>query len=146
MGAGNTAGGRRGVLRRAVLSGCVAGIATTTGCASFDVLGERTYDTVRVDVQADGVVWSGVVSFQSADGTRVSITVDRALGSRSYGLPGDIDADDYDVIQEPLAVVAVPEGGVSAGSPLAVVVYCEGERCGRATSTTADDPARVDVS
>ena len=146
MGAGHTGSGDSSVPRRAVLSGCVAGVATTGGCASLDVLGERAYDTVRVEVRAKGIVWSGTVSFRSADGTRVSISVDRALGSRSYALPEDIDAEGYDAIHEPLAIVAVPERGVASGSSLTVVVYCEGERRGRATSTTAEEAARVDVS
>jgi hypothetical protein len=141
-----TTGGNRGVRRRRVLrTGTASAAVVVAGCSSFDVFGGG-YDSVRVDVQAKGIVWSGRVSFESEDGTRVSIPIDRALGSRSYKLPEDIDADGYDVINEPVGVKAVPERGVSSGRPLTVVVYCEGEQCGEATTRSVEEAARVEVS
>jgi hypothetical protein len=150
MGTGGTDGGARAATatRRGVLAAVTTVVpAATTGCHSgVDLLGGNvTYDSVRVSVDAENVVWSGTVSFRSTDGTRVSISVDRALGSRSYVLPDDIDAEGYDAVGEPIRVVVVPERGVSEDTPLSVMVDCDGDRCGRARTTDGDEPVRVDV-
>ncbi|WP_323674721.1 hypothetical protein [Halorubellus sp. PRR65] len=149
MGTGGT-GGRAGDVdvtrRRVVLAGATASATVAAGCASaLDFLDDDVYGSVRVTVEGDGVVWSGIVSFRSADGTRVSISVDRALGSRSYVLPDDIEADGYDAVGEPITVVVVPERGVSERTPLSVAVACDGDRCGRASTTDGDGPMPVEV-
>ncbi|WP_227132123.1 hypothetical protein [Halorubellus salinus] len=149
MGTGGT--GRRAgdvnATRRGVVAAGATLVATAgAGCTgALGVFGDDTYDSVRVSVDADTVVWSGTVSFRSTEGMRVSISVDRALGSRSYVLPDDIDAEGYDAVGEPIRVVVVPERGISERTPLSVVVGCDGEQCGRARTTDGDEPIRVDV-
>ncbi|MFC6951832.1 hypothetical protein [Halorubellus litoreus] len=149
MGTGGTGRGASemdATRRRIVAAGATVVATAGTGCTSvMGVFGDDAYDSVRVTVDADSVVWSGTVSFRSTDGVRVSISVDRALGSRSYVLPDDIDAEGYDAVGEPIRVVVVPERGVSERTPLSVVVDCDGDRCGRAQTTDGDEPLRVDV-
>lgn len=143
---GRRAGDVYGSRRRVVAAGATLVATVGAGCTGgIDVFGEDAYDSVRVSVDADSVVWSGTVSFRSTDGMRVSISVDRALGSRSYVLPDDIDAEGYDAVGEPIRVVVVPERGVSEDTPLAVVVDCDGDRCGRAQTADGDEPVRVEV-
>lgn len=145
-GTGERAGARSARRRRILATGATALATAAAGCiAPLDFLGTDTYDSVRVSVDGEGVVWSGTVSFISTDGTRVNIAVDRALGSRSYVLPDDIDAEGYDAVREPITVVVVPERGVSSETPLSVAVACDGERCGHATTTDGDAPLRVEV-
>lgn len=145
-GTGRGAGGAEATRRAVVAAGATLVATAGAGCTeAIGVFGEDVYDSVRVSVDADSVVWSGTVSFRSTDGMRVSISVDRALGSRSYVLPDDIDADGYDAVGEPIRVVVVPERGVSERTPLSVVVDCDGERCGRERTADGDEPVRVDV-
>jgi hypothetical protein len=132
--------------RRLLGSAATAVTAASAGCTGgLDLLGQSHYESVRVHIDADGIVWSGEVSFKSDDGTRVTIPVDRALGTRTYVLPDDIDADGYDVVVEPLVVNVTPERGVSSNSPVTLTVHCDGDRCGRATATDADETAEVRV-
>lgn len=145
-GTGRGAGDVDAARRRVVAAGATLVATAGAGCTgAIDVFGEDAYDSVRVSVEADSVVWSGTVSFRSTDGVRVSISVDRALGSRSYVLPDDIDAEGYDAVGEPIRVVVVPERGVSERTPLSVMVDCDGDRCGRVRTTDGDEPVRVDV-
>lgn len=144
MGSG---GKYREVGRRAVLASTVPTAVGTTGCLSSveNPLAADSYDTVGIDVRATGVVWSGTVAFEDADGGRVAIPVERALGSQTYVLPDDIDADDYDVIYAPITIDVAPKRGVDETNPLAVVVRCDGAQCGSASTTTVDDSIRVEV-
>jgi|GEM_PF-1131228 hypothetical protein len=133
--------------RRAVLASTAGLAGATSGCLSSvgRLLGLDGYDEIEIAVQAPRIVWSGTVAFESGDRERVSIPVDRALGSRSYRLPEDIDADRYDTIYPPVTVEVVPKRGVDEDDPLSVVVRCDGERCGSASTTTVDEPARVEI-
>lgn len=143
-GAGSTRGRRHLLL----VAGGVAGGVAGTGCLGAPVAGlqDRGHETVTIDIDAAGVVWSGSVSFETGEGRPVSVSVERALGSRSYTLPDDIDSDGYDAIYEPIEVTVVPQQGVTESDPLAVTVATGDTSHGRARSSTVDEPATVEVA
>lgn len=143
------ADGGLGPSRRHVLlaGSTVASAGAVAGCLGDTVAGltGQRYESLTIDIAASGVVWSGSASFETSDGQPVSVSVERALGSRSYTLPADIDGGGYDAVYEPIEITVVPQQGVSEADPLVVTVTADDTRHGRARSRAADDPAVVEI-